>query len=277
MYFIPNGKASNPAKLVIEQGLGYAFDGVSSLEYGEIVNNGPGGGPGALLFDGKIERGSKVELAKQTWQQMPLPLAGDRVIWFGFYTDKPPAIEAFARADRLDGECVMLEGGQQLIAPRARMYAEDYSLQQMRPTYIDNLPRMVRIEPDGGEVFGDVKSRFKRLWSLVEQYESAIGQLSDVEQEQRYQRLRQLWTMLDELNLVDQALKANYRIGAGELSALGLWDSTAKDLIVRALLDINGLERIQKKILATLVSAGSQSGPQESQPVEVPTEQQPQT
>lgn len=235
LYWVPGTEAVSYKRLV-ELGLGYAF------EDGQIIqgrnNSGPDGGPGIV----NARTGSVLADQcgyypnKQEWRKIPKSKC-----WIGWEPDREvePTME-LARGTLLDSKQVKLEDGRFWAVPIARRWRQVEDSRFCVP----NVPRKARYNDDGDWVNGDVKERYRPLWELVEQYQSAFEEALAASESSEGTRV-QFEFPADELAI--EALKGNYRISHVEADVLGIYSAEVQDTIVDVVLDADGVAEILKK------------------------------
>ena len=159
---------------------------------------------------------------KQTWIQ-------EGAWWIGRYNEQAD-LGVLERPQQLAGKLLELGDGQQWHIPIARSI--DFEGQHT------HIPR--RFTRANGEwVYGDCVPEFKELWeATADHLETIVSAAKDGQSSA---------TLLDEVRLAVLALKANYRVSDAEVALLQLLDNQRCAQIVGIVVDLSGLEKLQKK------------------------------
>lgn len=223
IYFAPDLRAITPEHIA-RLGLGYAFDGPARCRE---VSQGPDRRSGVVFT--AISAGPLGYFPdKQTWEQIPNSQA-----WCGFDRNERPTPKDYERKMLLPGYPVVLSDGHEWRIPVARLVSG-----------ASTLPRAIKW--DGASwAEGDVLPRFADL------YQAACKLWDD---------LRESGDAVVDYDLAVNAIACNYRIGAAEVSALGLLDTSTGLDVLRALIDWPALMACQKKIVSgeTTLEPGEQ-------------------
>lgn len=204
--------------------LGYAFDGGKGTSRG--CTNGPDGKSGNVYAPPYQWDGAEHRIGyfadKQTWMQ-----EGDW--WVGRYNE-PCELSAIEREKQLAGKHVKLGDGQRWHVPIARSF--DHAGQHV------HIPRTFT-RANGEWVYGACSPAYQRLWTATEEhlnklYESAGNGKLEV-------------LIEDALEISVIALQANYCVAEAEVALLGLLNDQACQTILDVVVDLSGLNQIQKK------------------------------
>jgi hypothetical protein len=239
LYFLPDRRSGLSADEIRAAGLGYALDGPvhqQTLSDGPAMSSG-----GVLLADGRHCDLSRLRYApgEQEWVGVQSSSA-----WVGRWKDEVFVPADLEREKPLAGHLVELADGNQWLCPVARGLAAEGGAVK----YYHTLPRGVALDATGKWSKGQVVPRYRRLWKIAEAWWDTrvasvptAAEVGDV-------------VSFDFEGLVSAAvecLAANYRVGAVEVSMLGLFDSDSARKIVDALVDLPTLvvlsEELQKK------------------------------
>lgn len=253
LYFLPKRGAGVTRKQICDAGLSYLPDaGFQACE----CTNGPSGEPGVIVGFGDSSSPVGYHPNKQRWRRIPAagnssdgtngilntgkvfqPGAG---AWVGACCDQPIAATEFARPSLLPGHAVELADGNKWIVPIARGFTEhEDSL-----SWLIALPTIVGLGDDGRWMTGGVVPKYAKLWATANKFwdvlQSEINAGGDDDEPVTLQ--------FDELqDAAVIALQANYAIGPAEVALLGLFDTTAAQRILLALVDWPTLEAFNKK------------------------------
>lgn len=257
LYFLPDLKTVKPSDIGAHR-LGYAIEQKAI----QPVVMGPGDRPGVIVIDERsMDRAAaKYRPTLQTWH--PCRRAdGEPVPWVGWYTDEPPTASELVRDPMLPGADVVMPDGDRFHAPTARRWDEFDG----RLLWSCSLPQSLARDATGVWVPRGPVAKYARLWDLLTGFvtarELAIAQASDSGV-----------VMFDFPAVNDLAIAVlgiNYRIGADELEARGLWTQDVRDAVIRVALDDATREAWVKKKMVETVHAGGLSwpGPGPSMPV----------
>jgi hypothetical protein len=256
LYFLPGHKTAKPADITAAR-LDYAIERKAI----QPVVAGPWDGPGVIVADERsVERHAlRYRPAVQTWH--PCRRAeGEPMVWVGWYTDEPPTAAELVRDPMLPGVDVTLPDGDRYHVPTARRWDEF----EGRLLWSCALPQSLARDATGVWVPRGPVAKYARLWDLLAGFvtarELAIAQATDG------------GTVLFDYppinDLAIAVLGINYRIGADELEARGLWTQEIRDAVIRAALDDATREAwVKKKMVATVHAGGIFSpGPDRSMP-----------
>lgn len=222
LYFVP-ARSGIAKEDLAGIGLGY-------LEPCQVVfrtaSGGPGGKAGVVFTAPAVGVEAETGLVgyhptQQDWE----PMDG-RDVWLGRRRGQTFGPADFLRATGHDGHWVKLGDGHEWLVPVLRM------LDGVTP-----LPRRLKLTGAGwvpSDVLPDYQDVFSeacRLWDLM----AGITEDGTV-------------TYNDECGLAVAALGLNYRVGPGEISALGLLDTRTSGQVLKAVVDWPALEAIKKKL-----------------------------
>lgn len=241
LYYLPGRKQASP-EAIRAAGLGYLLDGAGGLPSAEVPHSGPDGKGGcmaALVPHGAGEVAISALVRGLTWAQLPGSQA-----WLGWRAEDPPGPTELARREQVDGHEVELGDDRRWLVPVARCLDGG-----------TRLPR--RLAWDGAEwSAGEVLERYRALWEASGRIWDAIrdaagGAADDVSDAAVAARP----TFTEECNVACAALAVNYRLGAGEVSLLGLFEERAEIRAIKALIDWPTLAEVKKKLAAAPASS----------------------
>jgi hypothetical protein len=241
LYFIPNRQAGLSAEELRKAGLGHALDGPVHQQHVEA--GGPGGSGGVVAADAEHCEPGRVRYipAEQDWVETAIG-------WIGRWKGMAIGPADLMRPKPLDGHFVELADGRKWLCPIARSHVLEDGGIRWRHTF----PQTVSLGEDRKWRPGDVVSRFRRLWDLSLAWwdvrADAASTTAEVGETVRFD--------FDGLHAsAAECLAANYRIGAEEISLLGLFDSDSARKILDALIDLPTVvkltEEMEKKTAST--------------------------
>jgi hypothetical protein len=245
MYFVPETQTEAEARAVLQEaGAGHVIEQPGPDWMHEAA--GPRG-HGMLAVargaDGELgEVGYRAEL--QTWQPAP----GGRYL-VGLRGGVPPGPADLIRARALDGYPVVMGDGRPWIIPVARRY----DLTGGELGWVRALPSRRRLNAEGRWEAGEILPRYAVLWRHVERHMGIFERAAGGDA----QAVAEAGDFQAENDLVVAALAANYRVGAVEVSLLGLITAEVVVPVLEALIDKPGLDALTKKAQAS--GAGSTS------------------
>lgn len=232
LYYV-DGRQRITAAEATAWGLGYAFpDG--HVVCSEYSGAGPGGTQGCVIGTDAARLGYWPD--RQTWRPLwrspgetPAP-----PLYVGWWTAEPPTPADLVVPEPIPGHLVKLRDGREWLIPLAREYSGG-AWHRALPGALTRLA--------GQWVSGDIDSRYARLWDIsAEFYSQMFGGTLGQDHVLRF----------DFAGANDAAatvLGFNYRLGAEEIAALGLFDDqlTAAAAILKALIDFDTFLAWQKK------------------------------
>jgi len=261
LYFIPTPAKMLGPRAIADAGLGYAIDRKAI----QPVVTGPTGDPGILVSDeSAMDRAAlKYRPTEQTWRMFTRD--SGQVIGVGWYTDEPPTPQDLIRRQPLPGSPVTLPDGHGYQIPVARRFAEF----EGRLLSCCGLPQSLARDGSGVWVPSAPIARYARLWDMLQGYLAAREEA--MSQQTTDDVIYFTFPPINELAI--GILGINYRIGADELEALGLWTQEARSQILRVALDEQTREDwIKKKAAAFILGTGdSSNGPEPSTPADAAT------
>lgn len=214
------------AQILREAGLGHLAEEATEIRFnfGEVVNNGPDGGAGAL-FSCEAQAKPEGERAnprmgfhpeEQIWEVAN----EDQGLWFGQWKEHPPQAVDLLRNSPFGGGLTLSILGRHFMIPVVRR--EDGTTQ---------LPKDLKALP-----FREiVKPRYAEIW---ERTGPAFDWIAGGKSESNDFKLEPAFMLaLDGLSL-------NYRVGAIEQNALALIDSGTWFEILCCMLDITSAEKL---------------------------------
>lgn len=223
----------------------------------QVIGQGPDGGQGMVLADGRTVDRVGYYPAEQTWRTVP---GAEPALWVGIYSASPPRPAELERSRLVAGTWVRLADEQNWLCPIALKRFE----QPDGCPFVNALPTSADLTADGRWVAGRTLPRYRELFEVAQQFFRAIlltviGATGDeVEQDQ---------VLLDYPNVMPAAiecLRVNYRVGPAEMALLSaLTIQTARD-ILRVATDLDlFIGWFQKKTTAgeSSTAAGSPSSP----------------
>ena len=230
LYWIPNQvEAPKQAKL-IEFGLGYVFDDRAPT-YVPAIPCGPDGNSGHLAT---FHTNPKYIAETQVWQPLPDNKHG---VMVGLFKHLEPMPEDFARDELLEGEQV--DGWE---IPRAIEFVDADGL----PVYRTALPTHLKYAGDGQWYPGDIKEKYRNLWTLAENYQTQLDKALSEGKPLPDGRISYTRPAMFHQVAVS-AVQTNYRIGPTELEMLKVYDVEFAERVVDALLDRARLADLLKK------------------------------
>ncbi|MGD8237840.1 MAG: hypothetical protein PVH68_04770 [Armatimonadota bacterium] len=237
VYFLPE-RTSITAEDLETLGIDDRFADLQQVQQ-TCTMRGPGDRRGAL-FRGHVDAGAGPALAyeadAQTWRDAP-----DGEYAVGYWTDDPPGPDDLFRAEPVDGHRVRLADGHQWLVPVARAFPGG-----------TRLPERLMLGPDGGIVrrmlpeYVGLGRRAEKVWQVV----SAQAQESDADVTLD---VEEGWSIAAE------ALAINYRLGAPEVSMLGLLTTTNLAPVLQALVDWPTVEALSAAYVATSKKNGAEA------------------
>lgn len=256
LYFIPTQAKTLGPRAIADAGLGYAID----RKMIQPVTVGPGGEPGILVADeAAMDRSAlKYRPTEQSWRTFARD--NGQSISVGWYTDEPPTPQDLVRRQPLPGASVTLPDGHVYQVPIARRFAEF----EGRLVGLCALPQALARDGSGVWVPSAPIARYARLWDMLQGYLAAREEASTQTAEGEV-----IFFRYEPINdLAIGILGINYRLGADELEALGLWTQDVRTQVLRIALDEETREAwIKKKAAAfRLLSGDSSAGPDASTP-----------
>lgn len=269
LYYLPAGVLT-PEQFVASRARAF---GPAPLIEQRGVTGGPDGGDGVILAVGPHDGRVAYLKDAQDWQPAPAPqcaagpTAGTAPSWWlGFDRASPPTPADLARPEMLRGRAVALGDGRDWTIPAARLWVE----QECAAVPVNGLPQQLALANQGGLTmlplpqWRPLSDAGMRVWSGLQFSEKRISINLPLDDE---------WT------IAIDALAANYRLGAEEVSALGLVTTSNLASILLALVDfdgflavLNALEEAASKKDHAGTSAGSvtASGETDSRPATPP-------
>lgn len=233
LYFLPSERTYQPIHLV-EYGLQHIVDsGVGILQ--QQVIRGPGCQPGVLIgAEDRWTQGDVKWSDHLRHKPLPKPHAAKQAMccWLD---GKIPAPADLVRVKQLSGQYLTLADGRPWLVPHARRWSGGQ--------YLIELPRAVDIDDDGQFVMGDVLPQYAAIWEHACNYwdqltESArkvqAGESGD-------------FTINNPMQIIVDALAANYRVSARELGIMRAIDDQIVNDVLRVLIDYDGMSQLEKK------------------------------
>lgn len=212
----------------------YAFE-TDCVHATPVTEKGPDGGSGCVIADSNRIDAAKVrvDLRKQEW----VDCSG---YWLGWYRDNPPTEETLRRAERLDGERLILGDEQQWLVPVARRWSANDDPAGF-PQWSSALPSRVTLK-QGRFVLGDPLPRYADLWRIAEAVFAARCGIADEAQQQ-------LLSGDNRWHLACRVLAANYVVSTAEVVALGLLTTETPERAFDAMLEWKRFDEllVQKK------------------------------
>ena len=184
-------------------------------------------GAGLLVCDAAEPEPAPAYTGGQRWARRL-----DGLAWTGYAADSPPAPEELLREDQVGGHRVLLGDRRQWLVPVARMFPEGTLL-----------PETLVMGPKG--LVRQVAPEYLGLWEDACRLWDSGGQLADEE----------VW------QLGARALAVNYRLGADEVNALGLFTSATLGKVAAALVDAPVVEAARAELDAAAAAAQKKSPP----------------
>jgi len=205
LYFASSRQSVTP-NLLLALGLGDAFPDGSTVTQRQC-SKGPDGHSGVVVAWGapKVEVGYFPE--KQTWAKC---LRSE--CWLGFETADPPRPEELARERTVGFYTAPLGDGRRWIVPTG-VFEDGAS----------PLPKVRRLSADGS-IERRVAKEYESLYLAADAVRSAIRDREDLDDRREWE-------------IAVEALRVNYRVGADEVSALGLLTDAAVVAMFQALVD----------------------------------------
>lgn len=241
IYYIPGRPAANLADLPAA-GLAHAFeDQCSSCE---LLGNGPDGGRGVLLADLTRVKTITYSPQRQEWLKIPGNPAG---AWVGRERDEPVRPDDLVRLSTLAGHWVRLADEQDWLAPIARGLAERDDAPESH-----YLPRRLTLNAEGQWSTGELLDRYAPLWAIAVSFWDTI-MAAGKEPEGAPVSGHESEAPLPPFDFARRAtaaatvLAANYRLGAAEISLLGLFSADLAERVLLAAVDWPTLEKWLKK------------------------------
>lgn len=267
LYYVPEVNPGVKLAELAKHRLGHAFDvhDAPTFQVAGVVR-GPDNGPGAVLAHMELDEACRVGVyPDQRWRKIPRSKA-----WLCFADpDHPPGSEDLVRRRIIPGHFVQLGDGHPWMAPIARAIVEDGG-------YANALPQAITCDDEGKWQLDGVMPRYAELWKIAERWwDAQIASEVEVGDngEQGAPTLRVTFDFAGVNDAALEALAANYRIGLGEIRALGLFTGIAVREVLNALIDWPTLAELVKKNLAASPPpevSPSSAGPEASPPATVP-------
>ncbi len=235
LYFIPGLSGPADGELVnrgLADVLGFREDG--HVGYGPFrsIDSGPGGKPGVLLAAAGCHL-PDFDAESQKWYPAGSE-PDDKKYWFGFVTATPPTPDDLARDRQVPGNVVRLGDGRQWHVPIAR-----------------NCPRSRGLSPEGFKT-DDPLPQYQKLFDMaLEVWNCYDAIAAKMRLEKRDEEIPQeiLDGVIDsdrEMEILVECLRTNYRLGEYEIRALGLFDDTCEESVLRVLIDFEGYKELVK-------------------------------
>ena len=250
LYFL-NNAATPPRKEELGPlGLAHAFSkvpefaGVSGFHCGEIK-----GLNGIILFDSeRVEPGRASFLAdRQTWMELP---GANGKIFVGVDNQALPTPGDLQRVNMLPGTPVELGDERIWIVPIARSWKDGGE----RVEWDDQLPRAVKVLPDGRWGAGQVVPRYRELWEIGDIYVSVVTGSATKEEVERLEH----YGVFSAAAII---LSANYLVGPAECSLLGLLNTQNAFELLDALIQRRDMDELAQKKMTQLAATAQASLP----------------
>lgn len=226
LYFIPNARGATVTdEQVRGWGLGHALVGLP-VTTTQVTGKGPGGRPGLLLTTPGGDQ--RLLPDTQTWRDCG-------AFWLG-HADRPTADE-LQRDDAVGGPTVVLEDGDLWMVPIARPIAS-------APTF----PQVLGVDA-AGALQVRASERFKEE---VELGDRVFAWMTDKEENP---------TNEDVFRAAARILGINYRVGAHELSALGVLTDRNIVEICRAYIDFQAIVEMGRELAESEKKSDAPSAP----------------
>lgn len=234
LYFLPNERAYSPAKLV-EYGLSHTTDHGVPMHVQQVVR-GPQNQPGVVI--GASDRWSQGDVKwsdRLRYKPFPKPHAAKQAICCWLADQPMPTPTELARVKQLEGEPLTLADSQSWVVPYARRWEDG--------GYSVKLPRTIDIDDDGAFVMGEVLPQYSAIWRHATTYWQQLVESSKAVEGGEPVR----FTIDNPMQIVTDALAANYRVSARELGIMQAIDDQMVEAILHILVDMAGLNQLEKK------------------------------
>jgi hypothetical protein len=224
-------------------GLRYAFDAAPSCATVE----GPDGKRGIMFAD--VARpsapGISYSAKTQAWRKIPQSPAAQ--VWVGHLINDPPTPSILQRREMLPGHKVTLADGRDWMIPTARHFVEENG----EVGWNVSLPQQVELDDDGVFIVGNVQAKYRKLWSISEEFAARMGNEINAAGGNDVQ-----FDLQQYFKDAITAIQTNYHVGPAELAMLGALSVECVSNVMLALIDwFTFLELLEKKKR----SAGSHS------------------
>lgn len=233
LYFLPDERTFQPSHLV-EYGLTHIVDAGETVNRGQVIR-GPDGKPGMVI--GAAANWSDAEVKwsdRLSWRPFPKPHAAKQALCC-WVTDDPPGPSDLERSKQLTGEVLTLADGRGWLVPHARRWDDGQ--------YTVAVPRTIDVNDDGQFVYGDVLPQYRAIWDHACRYWETITNAA-----KHADNNPNLEIEFDNpLQLIVDALSANYRVSARELGILQAIDDQQFHAVASILVDTAGMAQLQKK------------------------------
>ena len=234
LYFLPNERTYSPSKLV-EYGLTHAIDPGVSMNYQQVVR-GPNSEPGVLI--GASDRWDQSDVRwseRLKHRPFPKPHAAKQAMCCWLVDMPLPTPSELARTKQLEGQALTLADNQHWIVPHARRWENG--------AYGVKLPRTIDVDDDGAFVMGEVLPQYSAIWTHAVTY---WDQLTDSARAVQAGETGG-FIIQNPIQIVADALAANYRVSARELGVLQAIDDQLVQSVLNILVDYAGMAQLEKK------------------------------
>lgn len=250
LYYLPGLSPSQiTLPLLVEKGMAFAFEQPEEILASAVLANGPDGGSGSVVVDKRRFPAERLGYypATQTWELLESGTA-----WFGYENAALPGPEDLVRDRVIPGRAVRLLDGADWKVPTTRQWVDVDG--RMYPD--STLPSRWRRERGGKWFPGEVLAAYRRLqeigqvmfdeWLAGVKARAAEG--GTTAEPTAPDASASVTLTVDGLyEMCCEALGFNYRINAQQVNALGLLGDGEPGRIVRSIIDLDGLDALQKK------------------------------
>lgn len=238
IYFLP-GETNFQESLLRKYGIEHIRDLGDSL-LGQGVINGPDNQPGWLVGNASagLTQHDVRWSDKLDWRPFPKSQAEgvERPALCCWKRDAMPRPADLARRKQLTGEVLTLADNQCWLVPNARRWADD--------CFMVAVPRSVDIDNETGSfVYGEVLPAYRKIWEHANCYWQNMVEASRLATPGE----PAAFAIDNPIQLIVDALAANYRVSARELGILGAIDDQMVGMVADVLIDRDGMNLLEKK------------------------------
>lgn len=251
LYFLPDVAPGNKTELIAQFGLEHIADTGDRLHFTDVIR-GPENRRGALVGNLRSWTVSDIRWNDSLhWKTFPKTHAARQALC-AYLPHALPGPADLQRTAMLPGQPLTLADGRAWMIPHARRWEDGIMTIA--------LPRTLDLNEETGEfVYGDVRQEYRKIWDHACRYWDAYSEAAksaaqgDVVQ----------FTVPNGTELVVDAIAANYRVSARELTILGALDDSQLNAIAGVLIDSAGMLELLKKTAAA-IGTGSTGEPDSS-------------
>jgi len=165
-----------------------------SLEFNDVLGNGPDGGCGTLAGWGRVGKITAYRAASQEWHKLPPSAVRTGDVWIGWDLNDRPSPTTLARRRQVGSRVIQLGDGDHWLLPT-----------------VDAMPKTV-----GLDAAGNVSAR------LVEEWESFVNDTESFLKKFRIEETEMFVSIEEAFRYCAAALAKNYRLVPELISILNL-------------------------------------------------------